>query len=217
MEVAVIVFLFLARVRFPKSKYIAEVIRARNNENTVKRIRKLEKLDYRLRKAELDLEFLCKCNDNNVIPKFLNFRVANNHLKFSTTYKQCQSNLLREEIRQKKSTVRILQKEFTSLKSSLQNELNLIDFAHVSTLFFGINDRILESKSLVQQKKFYKLVHENKMENDPGKVILNISKYELSDAEKKLLEKGLNYCLAPIQLNYADYLVRFELFYRNNS
>ena len=53
------------------------------------------------------------------------------------------------------------------------------------------------------------------MENDPEKVIFNFSKYELSDAEKKLLAKGLNFCLAPKQLNYADYLVHFELFYRN--
>ena len=91
-------------------RYNAIQCDARYNENTVKRIRKLEKIGYLLRKAELDLEFLCKCNDNNVIPKFLNFRVANNHLKFSTTYKQCQSNLVKEEIRQKKSTVQILQK-----------------------------------------------------------------------------------------------------------
>ena len=104
---------------------------------------------------------------------------------------------MREEIRQKKPTVRILQKKFTSLKASLQNELNLIDFAHVSTLFFGINDKILKSKCLVQQKKFYKLVHENKMKNDPEKVSFNFSKYELSDAEKKVLAKGLNFCLAP--------------------
>ena len=53
------------------------------------------------------------------------------------------------------------------------------------------------------------------MENDPEKVILNFSQYELSDAEKKLLAKGLNFCLAVKQLNYADYLVHFELFYRN--
>ena len=91
----------------------------------------------------------------------------------------------------------------------------MIDFAHVSTLFFGISDKILKSKSLVQQKKFFKLVHENKMENDPERVILIFSKYKLSDAEKKLLVKGLNFCLAPKQLNYADYLVHFELFYRN--
>ena len=81
--------------------------------------------------------------------------------------------------------------------------------------FFGLNDKILKSKGLVEQKKLYKLVHENKTENDPEKIIFNFSKYELSDAEKKLLAKGLNFCLAPKQLNYADYLVHFELFYRN--
>ena len=73
----------------------------------------------------------------------------------------------------------------------------MIDFAHFSTLFFGINDKILKSESFVQQKKFYKLVHENEMENDPEKVIFNFSKYELSDADKKLLAKGLNFCLSP--------------------
>ena len=123
IQVAVIVFLVLTRVRFPKSKSIAEVIRSRYSENTVKRIRKLEKLDYRLRKGELDLQFLCKCDDNNVKPNFLNFRLANSRLKYSSTYKVCQLNLLREEIRQKKSTLRSLQKEFGSLKVSFQNEL----------------------------------------------------------------------------------------------
>ena len=95
-NVAVFVFLFSARARFPKSKSIVEVIRSRYSENTVKRIRKLEKLDYRLRKAELDLQFECKCDDNNVIPKFLNFRLANSHLKYPSTYRLCQLNLLRE-------------------------------------------------------------------------------------------------------------------------
>ena len=97
---------------------------------------------------------------------------------------------------------RILQKESTSLKASLQNELNF-------------NDRILKSKSLVQQKKFYKPIHENKMEKNPEKVIFNFSYYKPSDAEKKLLAKGLNICLAPKQLNHVDYLVHFQLFHKN--
>ena len=104
-------------------------------------------IDYR--KAELDLQFLCKCDDSNVIPNFLKFRLANNHLKYSSTYRFCQLNLLRR-IRQKKATLRSLQKEFSCLKVPLQNELNLIDFAHVNTLFFGINDKILKSKSSAQ-------------------------------------------------------------------
>ena len=138
MWVAVIAFLFLARVWFPKSNFIAEVFQVTYNENTIKKIWKMEKFDYCLRKAKLDLEFLCKCNDNNVFPKFLNFRVANNPLKQISTYKQYQSNLLSKEICQKKSTLQNLQKEFSSLKASLQNELNLIDFSHVSTLCFEI-------------------------------------------------------------------------------
>ena len=37
----------------------------------------------------------------------------------------------------------------------------------------------------------------------------------LSDAEKSLLVKGLRFSLPPKKLNYADYLVNFELFYRS--
>ena len=95
IHVAVLVSLSLARVRFPKSKSIAEVIQSRYSENTVKRIRKLEELDYRLCKTELDLQFLCKCDDNNAIPNFLNFHLANSHLKYSSTNRLCQLNLLR--------------------------------------------------------------------------------------------------------------------------
>ena len=90
----------------------------------------------------------------------------------------------------------------------------MIDFTHVSTLFFRINDKILKSKSSFQQKKFYKL-QESKTENDPEIVIFNFSKYVFSNIERKLLAKGLNFCLPPKQLKYADYLVHFELFYRD--
>ena len=44
---------------------------------------------------------------------------------------------------------------------------------------------------------------------------LNFSKYVLSDCEKRLLAKGLNFSLSPKYLDYADYLVNFELFCRN--
>ena len=62
-----IVFLFLARMRFPKSKSVHEVIRSRCSKITVERVFRLEKLDYRLRKAELNLPFSYKCDDSNVI------------------------------------------------------------------------------------------------------------------------------------------------------
>ena len=77
-------------------------------------------------------------------------------------------------------------------------------------LFFGIKQKILKSKGLLQQKKLYKLLQESKK-----KVILNFFKYVLSDMEKKILAKSLNFCLPPKQHKYADYLVNFEWFYRD--
>ena len=91
---------------------MSQIIRSQYGDKVIKRLRKFEKIDYRLRKAELDLEFLVKCRDNNLISKFLNFRLANRSLRFSLTYAHCQSNLLLEEIRLKKSNVRVLGKEF---------------------------------------------------------------------------------------------------------
>ena len=61
MKVAAIVFLFLIWLRFPHSKSLSQIIRRRYGDKIIKRLRKFEKIDYRLRKAELDLEFLVKC------------------------------------------------------------------------------------------------------------------------------------------------------------
>ena len=102
MKIAAIVFLFLIQLRFPHSKSLSQIIRRRYGDKITKRLRKFEKIDYRLRKAELDLKFLVKCRDNNVISKFLNFRLATRSLRFSLTYAHCPSNLLLEEIRLKK-------------------------------------------------------------------------------------------------------------------
>ena len=57
MRVAVIMFLFLLRLRFSESKSISDILRRRYGQSTLKRIRKCEKLNYRLGKAELDLQF----------------------------------------------------------------------------------------------------------------------------------------------------------------
>ena len=58
------------RLRFPSEKSVAEVTRKRYNDNIVKQIRKFEKLDYKIRRNEVDLEFLTSCQQNKLTPKF---------------------------------------------------------------------------------------------------------------------------------------------------
>ena len=73
----------------------------------------------------------------------------------------------------------------------------------------------MKSHDTIQQKKFYKLLKESQPRQNPERVIFNYSDITLSDEEKSLLVKGLNFALPPSNLNYADYLTNFELFYRS--
>ena len=58
MNVAAI--MFLRRLRFLQSKSVSQIVRREYGDTIIKR---LQKFDYSLRKAELDLEFLVKRRD----------------------------------------------------------------------------------------------------------------------------------------------------------
>ena len=73
----------------------------------------------------------------------------------------------------------------------------------------------MTQKSTIQQKKFNNLFKDKKPKHDPEKIIFNYSSYVLSEAEKSLLQKGLNFSILPKNLNHVDYLVNFELFHRD--
>ena len=51
--------------------------------------------------------------------------------------------------------------------------------------------------------------------HDPDKVIFNYSSHVFTESEKSLLCKGLNFAIPPKTLEYADYLLLFELLYRD--
>ena len=89
LRVAVLVFLFLARIRFPKNESISSIVRKRYSGEVLKAIRKFEKVDYKLRKAKLDISFLVKCQNENIIPNFLEISLANKNLQNSLTCKKC--------------------------------------------------------------------------------------------------------------------------------
>ena len=167
MRVGVLVFLFLARIQFPRNESIAFIVWKRYSGEILKTICKFEKVDYKLRKAKLDINSLIKCQQENVTPNFLKFRLANKDLQNSVTYVRCQQNLLQTEINNKKSRLRTLQNEFNCLHNDLQFSLNCIDFSHISAIFLSNNDNLL--------KKFNKLLTECKPKQDAEKVIFNFS------------------------------------------
>ena len=175
LRVMVLVFLFLARLRFPSTESLPSIVRRRYGSNILKLVRKFEKIDYKLRKAELDICFLHRCDVNDVIPKFLQFRLANKNLRNSVAYKNSQKQLLHAEIHSKESHLSSLKNQFNHSRSELQSLLNVIDFAHISSIFLASNDSTLKNHDTVQQRKFQELLLNKKPANDPNKVISNFT------------------------------------------
>ena len=181
----------------------------------VKDIRKFEKIDLALRKCKVDLLFLEACLENQVIPKFLNFRVSNLHLKTSRVYCACHLKLLREEIALKRSRMKTLEKDFNTRKRKSGGTLGIIVYPHVCCLFLNKNDKKLKNKQDINSKKLFKLgIDSSKTSYDPEKVIFNYSSHVLTESEKSLLCKALNFAIPPDKLEYSDFLLPFELLYR---
>ena len=128
-----------------------------------------------------------------------------------------QSNLLLAKIRLKKSNVRALRTEFYNLRSSFQQQINSIDYAHICSKFLKINNLKLKYYNVFQQKKFCNLLEEKRSTQYPkeGSHLQFLCKYVLSNWEKFLLTKSLNFSIPGKKSDYVDYLLQFELFFRD--
>ena len=92
----------------------------------------------------------------------------------------------------------------------------MFDFVHLSCLFLVGNDSKLVKIKQVLYKKLHALGKDSsKGAHDPNKVIFNFSSHKLSDIEKKVLVRGLNFALPPVKLNYGDYLTQLEFLFRD--
>ena len=66
LRVIALVFMFVARTRFPVNHSIANVLRKRYCKILVKNVRKFEKYDFKLKRTILDLDFLWACKEKNI-------------------------------------------------------------------------------------------------------------------------------------------------------
>ena len=110
-------------ITMTQTKSTSDILRRRYGQSTIKRIWKFDEIDYRLGKAELDLEFLLWCIDTNAILNFLKFRVSSQSFKASLTYKYYQLKLFQEQMFHRNTDIKALKKGFKSSHSSVQQEI----------------------------------------------------------------------------------------------
>ena len=153
-----LVFLLMIRIRFPRGKSIADIIRNRYGEAQVKKIQRFEKRDFKLGKCHLDLKFLLDCKNNGVIPKFLRFKLANRHLKNFHVYKKCPIRLLEEKTKSKRKRINTLEKATQRVKEELQRTLSVLDFCYICSLFLVANDKSILDHDNIQKRKLQNLL-----------------------------------------------------------
>ena len=80
------VFLFIVKIRWPVNTSFFNVLKQRYGQVTLLKFRNIEKLRKKLDKTKLDITYLEDCLINNIVPKFLSFKLSNRRLQNSQIY-----------------------------------------------------------------------------------------------------------------------------------
>ena len=84
----------------------------------------------------------------------------------------------------------------------------------ITSLFLEKNRRVLQKVESTQNHKLSKMLEDQPV-HEADDLIYNFSSHVLTPAQVSILMKGLNFALPPKKLRYEDYLLNFELLYRN--
>ena len=112
--------------------------------------------------------------------------------------------------------------EYDRIKQELKYQLLPIDFMHASPLLLVSNDKAICKNDKMHNKELQKLIpniHKKSIiddfSHDPNKVIYSFSNYRLTDSDKSLLIRGLNFAIWPKKIEYSRFLLPFELLFRD--
>ena len=90
----------------------------------------------------------------------------------------------------------------------------------VTTIFLVSNEKAISKIQKNHGKKLHNLFLNNYHDNsvtphDADTVIFSFLSHILTDHENVLLSEGINFAIRPKDINYAYYLLLFELLYRD--
>ena len=210
LVIATYVLLFILKLRFPKNIPFTNLIKTRYSIEALSLYRKLEHLDFKIRKIHLDLSFLRTCKAYSIIPKFLNFKLYKSKVKKTLTYKAFQFKLLNYEINDKNKTLKKLEEECNTVKSKCQETFSFIDYKCLYNRLQRTNESRIKTVQVTHSKKLNSLGISTKHAINKDKVVINISKRKLSTQEKDVLSFGLSFSLPILKPDFVNHYLNFE-------
>ncbi|CAF1614524.1 unnamed protein product [Adineta ricciae] len=168
-------------------------------------------------KLNLAVLYIRTCRNENLVPTFVQFRVAIPRLANSKTIRQCQDNILRDELQFKREFLRQAAKHLARLDQALKEAVPHIIYVRLKS----ISTELVNKKLIIMQNKhknkldylrakYFAYVPERQTQLDPVK---NLSDYILSEDEHDALVNGLNHVYAPEKFNQPQFVCDMEYFY----
>ena len=205
-----LVLLFLIKLRRSPTNFIQHLKSCYGTEG-VKLYRKLEECEKKKIKTDLDIKFLETCKCQNIIPKFLRFKLHKKSLHNSRFYNGWQHKLLIREIQEKRKLSRGHVDKLLSIRDATRAFfspfMHLIIKRRIKSTMSTFND----VTSRTHSRKLTSLGIDASLNPcNPDSVIHNYSSVSLPPRLKILLAFGLDFCLPVFKLDFVKYFVHFE-------
>ena len=211
------VLLFILSLKLSRSNDLPQYLRSKYGGPVLTSYRRLESIRKKLRKAQLDLDFLLYCRLSNVVPNFVKFRLYRSSLYNTDFYRESTQALLDIEIKHKERIIIKHETTIAELSRTLFNSVSFLDSMYLKTF---INRNIISFADRQKQ------THNRKLNNlgvnvpnfiNPKKTVFNYSSYVLSNREEFLLSLGLDFCMPNYRPNYSQFFLPFELLFQRLS
>ncbi|XP_072048289.1 uncharacterized protein [Amphiura filiformis] len=204
-------------------------IRSQFGKDCLDIVRKLERVSLKIARYRNHLRFNLNCFNAHITPKSLHLSSAIKGYVANNILRKAERSLVNERIRQTNFTLDILHEQhqdcLVELRGRLPEEIvnRVIEFTKSSQLHEH------EQSKARQVNKFRNLKNPPQRENRKGingnwrerdgntltdsnkdKWVINSSSRDLSQDERSLLEKGLNFAVSPTELPVHDYIAACE-------
>jgi hypothetical protein len=212
---SIIAILFILKLKFNRNENLHDYIRSKYDVATLRTLRRLEDLQRKHLKAQLDQDFLLLCKYNNIFPNFIKFKLYRKSLYNADFYHESLVKLLDIEINHKGKRTKTLNNDRASIDNDIKSILSYIDYNHTKCKLLKKLDIYKTKVERTHNSKLRKLGLDQPKFLTPDDVIFNYSNHILTDKEKHLLTLGLDFKLPIFKPNFVQLFLPFEKFARS--
>ena len=189
-------------------------------------IRRHERCSSKLARYINHLTFLTRCIKNRVVPKDLRVRPPVPTKGARRVAELASMRFLRERIRLIQKAKGDAKKDTESTAQSITSALSTNDANRILEQIKTNTQRVFNTTKDRHKQRFEKLIREKKQATvspvdtpyvDKANWVVNLSSRSLSDAEKALLKKGLNFAVTPANIPATEIIAKVKADYRSST